>query len=228
MCGRFVQYNFFAVLAAEFGLKGEAPLMRPSWNIAPTQMVPTVVQDDERRLVMCRWGLIPHWSKDPAVGSRMINARAETLSEKPSFRVPFRKHRCLVVADGFFEWRKDPSGRKTPVYVHMRDGAPMGFAGLFSDWTPPDGGASVRTCAIVTTEANDLLRPVHDRMPVVLRREDRDAWLEPGLEDTRSLTRLLAPPDPALFEMWEVSTRVNSPGNDGPENIRRVGEEFRA
>src|SRR5680860_526501 len=139
MCGRYVQYSLFPLLQKEFSLQfNSAVKLRASFNIAPTQDVPVVVNDGGNRLITCRWGLIPPWSKDPSIGSRMINARAETLAEKPSFKGPLKKHRCLVVADGFYEWKKTGSG-KTPVYITMKDSRPFGFAGLYSDWTPPEG-----------------------------------------------------------------------------------------
>lgn len=221
MCGRFVQFTLFPLLKEEFNLRGGEPALRPSWNVAPTQDVPAVVVQDGRRLVMCRWGLIPPWSRDPAVGSRMINARAETLAQKPSFKGPFMKHRCLIVADGFYEWMKTPEG-KVPYYVHMRDSSPFGFAGLYSDWTSPEG-ETVRTCTIVTTESNELLAPIHDRMPAIIRKADRDLWLDPDVRDTERLSPLLGPYPSGEMEALEVSRRVNSPANDGPENIKPVG-----
>lgn len=218
MCGRFVQYTLFPLLEKEFSLKfGEEIPLRPSWNIAPTQQVPVVINEEGNRMITCRWGLIPSWSKDAAIGNRMINARAETLAEKPSFKGPFKKHRCLVIADGFYEWKKTAGG-KVPVYVCMKSGRPFGFAGLYSDWQPPEGEV-IRTCTIVTTEPNKLLEPIHNRMPAIIRPEDRKVWLDPGEQDADKLASLLAPYSSDEMDAWEVSRTVNSPANNGPELI---------
>lgn len=219
MCGRFVQYTLFPLLEKEFSLKFGADLpLRPSYNIAPTQLVPVVVNEEGNRLITCRWGLIPPWAKDPSIGNRMINARAETLAEKPSFKGPLKKHRCLIVADGFYEWKKTESG-KVPVYITMKDSRPIGFAGLYSDWCPPEGEI-IRTCTIVTTEPNDLLESIHNRMPVIIRPDDRDKWLDPDEHDPAKLTPFLAPYASGELDAWEVSRAVNSPGNDVSENIK--------
>jgi putative SOS response-associated peptidase YedK len=150
----------------------------------------------------------------------MINARAETLAEKPSFKGPFKKHRCLVVADGFYEWKKTGSG-KIPVYIHMANDSPIGFAGLFSDWTSPEGELT-RTCAIITTGPNKLLAPIHNRMPVIIQPDHRDRWLDPDEHDPEALAPLLAPYPSDEMEAWEVARAVNSPANNGPENIRPI------
>jgi putative SOS response-associated peptidase YedK len=218
MCGRFVQYTLFPLLEKEFNLKFGADVpLRQSYNIAPTQDVPTVVNDDGNRLILCRWGLIPHWSKDAGIGSRMINARAETLSEKPSFKGPLKKNRCLVVADGFYEWKKTDSG-KIPVYITLKNEKPFGFAGLYSDWRHPEGN-TIRTCTIVTTEPNDLLRPIHNRMPVIIKPDERDQWLDPEEQDPERLTALLTPYPSKEMSAWKVSRAVNSPSNDNPKLI---------
>jgi len=206
------------LLEKEFSLKfGSDVKLRASFNIAPTQSVPVVINEDGNRLITCRWGLIPPWSKDPSIGSRMINARAESLAEKPSFKGPFKKHRCLIVADGFYEWKKTESG-KTPVYITRKDGRPLGFAGLYSDWRPAEG-ETIRTCTIVTTEPNELLEPIHNRMPVIIKPDDRDRWLDPDVSDPEKLTPLLAPYPSGELDVWEVSRTVNSPANNSPENI---------
>jgi putative SOS response-associated peptidase YedK len=223
MCGRYVQFTLFPLLKQEFSLKGSEINLRPSWNIAPTQDVPVVVNEDGNRLVLCRWGLVPHWAKDPSIGNRMINARAETLGIKPSYKVPFRRHRCLVVADGFYEWKKTEGG-KLPVYIHLKDGRPFGFAGLYSDWSSPQG-AIIRTCTIITTVPNELLNPIHNRMPAIIRPENRDDWLDSDEHDLEKLALLLSPYPANEMEAWEVSRRVNAPGNDGPENIKPAEKE---
>lgn len=220
MCGRFIQDSPFPVLLQEFDLRSAEVEILPRYNIAPTQDVFAVINEDGNRLTRCRWGLIPPWAKDPAIGNRMINARAETVAEKPSFRRSFRNHRCLVVATGFYEWRKDEA-RKIPVYVHLKDTRPFGLAGLYSDWRSPEGQV-IRTCTIITTETNRLLEPIHDRMPVIISREDRGLWLDPEVHDPRTLQPLLKPYPSEEMETWDVSTRVNSPANDGSELIKPV------
>ncbi len=219
MCGRFVQYSLFPLLEKEFHLKFGSDLkLRPSYNVAPTQQVPVVVNEEGNRLITCRWGLIPPWSRDADIANRMINARAETLAEKPSFKGPFKKHRCLVIADGFYEWKKTAGG-KVPVYVSMKSGRPFGFAGLYSDWKPPEGEI-IRTCTIVTTRPNSLLEPIHNRMPAIIRPEDRKTWLDPEERDAQKLASLLEPYSSEELDAWEVSRAVNSPANDSPENIK--------
>ena len=219
MCGRFVQYTLFPLLEKEFKLKFGADVpLRQSYNIAPTQDVPVVVNEDGNRLTLCRWGLIPPWSKDASIGSRMINARAETVADKPSFKGPLKKHRCLVVADGFYEWKKTQAG-KVPVYITMKDGRPFGFAGLYSDWHPPEGDP-IRTCTIVTTEPNELVKPIHNRMPVIIKPDDRDKWLDPDEQDPERLKPLLTPYSSDELDAWEVSRTVNSPSNNNPNLIQ--------
>jgi putative SOS response-associated peptidase YedK len=219
MCGRFVQYTLFPLLEKEFNLRSGADVpLRQSWNIAPTQDVPIVVNTEGNQLMLSRWGLIPHWSKDAGIGNRMINARAETLAEKPSFKGPLTKHRCLIVADGFYEWKKTDSG-KVPVYVTMKNEKPFGFAGLYSDWRPPEGD-TIRTCTIVTTGPNELLESIHNRMPVIIKPEDRDHWLDPQEKDPVKLKSLLAPYPSEEMDAWEVSRAVNSPSNNEPKLIQ--------
>jgi putative SOS response-associated peptidase YedK len=201
--------------------------MDPSWNVAPTDQVYAVAvnRDGERLLGSYKWGLVPVWAKEPGVGARMINARADTLEKR--FAAPFERRRCLVPADGFYEWEKKPDGTKQPWYIHRADGAPMVFAGLWEVWWPPGVDRSseppeLRTCTIVTTDANSLLEPIHDRMPVVLSPADWDIWLDRSNTDTASLRSLLVPADPRAFEMYEVSTRVNSVKNNDGELIGSI------
>ena len=175
---------------------------------------------ETRRAGFMRWGLIPWWAKSASIGSRMINARAETVTRKPAFRDSLRRRRCLVLADGFYEWRRTGAAR-TPMRVVMRSGEPFAFAGLWSVWRDSDG-ARIPSCAIITTAANDLLRPIHDRMPVVLPRDTEAFWLDRSIDDPGALGSVLAPyPDDAL-ESYQVSTLVNSAANDGPEVIARI------
>jgi putative SOS response-associated peptidase YedK len=177
MCGRFTLASPFVAVTERFHAAAP-PDLRPRYNIAPGQEVLCVIRDGANRIEPLRWGLIPFWAKDPAIGNRLINARAETVAEKPSFRSAFAKRRCLVVADGFFEWR--PAGkRKVPVYIFLKSKKPFGFAGLYESWKDP-GGREIRTCTIITTEANEIVRPIHDRMPVILPEGVEDRWLDPG------------------------------------------------
>ncbi len=220
MCARFVIKTPASEIASEFRVQEIFMDLLPSYNVAPTQKVPVVLDDGVYKLISCRWGLVPPWAKDMSFASRMINARAETVAEKPSFKKPFRNSRCLVVADGFFEWRKS-GDRKIPVYITMKDEKPFGFAGLTSNWNSPEG-EDICTCSIITTEPNSLLKAIHDRMPVIIDPGDRDGWLDPDLKDNEALLPMLKPFDPELMTAWEVSTEVNSPRNNSPDNIMPV------
>lgn len=216
MCGRFTLVSPFAAVAERFRASAPAEL-RPRYNIAPGQDILCVVADRERRIEPMRWGLIPSWAKDPAIGNRLINARAETLAEKPSFRRAFARRRCLVAADGFYEWR--PAGkRKVPVYIFLKSRNPFGFAGLYETWRAPDG-REVRTCTIVTTGANDLVRPIHDRMPVIVAEGDEDRWLDPDEGSLERLRAILAPYPAEQMDAYDVTTAVNNPSHDAPDCI---------
>ena len=221
MCGRFELHSALEIIAQVFALGRTMMPLSPRYNIAPGQDVPIIVLEGrERELVPSRWGFLPPWAMDEKDGYKMINARAETIAEKPSFRQAFCRHRCLVVADGFYEWKKE-GAKKTPVYVRLRSGKPFGFAGLYSDWRDPDG-KSVRTSTIITTDANVLLAPVHDRMPVIVPPEKYGLWLDPEVHENDRLLPLLAPfPDDQL-ELYEVTPEVNSPKNDSKDNIQRI------
>jgi putative SOS response-associated peptidase YedK len=217
MCGRYTLATSTKVLVERFRLAAEAPVLQPRFNIAPSQAVAVVPNRPECRLELFIWGLIPSWAKDPAIGNRMINARAETLAEKPSFRDALKRRRCLVLADGFFEWRKEGK-QKTPIFVRLRSKEPFAFAGLWDRWRPPEGD-EVHSCTIVTTDANALLASIHDRMPVILPPADYDAWLDPRPHEPRELQALLRPFPGELMEAYAVSRLVNSPANDRPECI---------
>lgn len=216
MCGRFVLCSPARTIMEEFRLDRTTVEYLPSYNVAPTQNIVIIKKDGTRVLTDCRWGFLPSWAKDPAMGHRMINARAETVADKPAFRAAFKKQRCLVVADGFYEWRKEKV--KTPVYIRLRSGRPFGFAGLYSMWTSP-GGEDICTCTIITTDANELLEPIHDRMPAIISRDDYDLWLDPEEHDTAKLLALLRPYPPDDMELYPVSRKVNSPSYDSPDNI---------
>ncbi len=177
MCGRFTLTTSPEQLRAAFYGLSVPDQVQPRYNIAPTQPVAVVANDDKFQMDFFIWGLIPSWAKDPAIGSRMINARAETLAEKPSFRAAFRRRRCLVLADGFYEWRQEPGQRsKTPMYIKLKSGEPFAFAGLWENWNSPDG-SNVLSCTIITTEPNSLMQSIHNRMPVILSKEfSRHGW----------------------------------------------------
>ena len=220
MCGRFTQTQSVPEITKEFGVAQVAGDLGPSYNIAPTQKVAVIITDGVKQLVPVRWGLVPSWAKDISVGGKMINARAETVTEKASYRNAFKKRRCLVVADGFYEWQ-DLGGTKRPVYIRLRSGRPFGFAGLYEVWNPPDGEA-ITTCTIITTEANEIMKPIHERMPVIIPKQDEDIWLDPGTEDQAHLLRLLKPYPAEEMEAYPVSKRVNSPKNNTAACIEQL------
>jgi putative SOS response-associated peptidase YedK len=218
VCGRYTLTTLVGTLAEEFDVTGPLPEILPSYNVAPTQEVAAVlVEGGERRLEMLRWGLIPSWADDPQIGSRMINARSETAAEKPSFRKAFRKRRCLIPADGFYEWQKRNNG-KQPYYVRMKDGSPFAFAGLWETWGG-DGKDEIRSCTILTTDPNELLAPIHNRMPVILYPENYELWLDPDVREVELLSSLLNPYPGDAMDAYPVSRRVNSPANDEPSCI---------
>jgi putative SOS response-associated peptidase YedK len=220
MCGRFVLASTASTISREFGLEHTPFSIQPNYNIAPSQPVIIIVSDGARQLMESRWGFIPSWARDPAIGHRMINARSETIAEKPAFREAFKKQRCLIPSDGFYEWRKKRGG-KVPLFIHLKNGEPFGFAGLYNIWTSPEGD-SISTCTIITTTANKLLEPVHDRMPVIIPKDKRDMWLDPAVHDNNILLPLLKPFSSEEIEAYDVTSRVNSPKFNSPDNIKPV------
>ena len=236
MCGRFTIVSPTNRIVSQFEVDevdGSVGPDEPDWNVSPRRMVLAVRDHDDRRVLSrLRWGLVPGWAKDVAIGDRLINARAETLAEKPSFRRAFARKRCLIPADGFYEWAVVPVAgakpRKQPFYVHRRDEAPLALAGLWETWKVPDGvdvatpDGWLRTCTIVTTDANAVLAPVHHRMPVVLERGEWDEWLDPEVDDVGALQRLLRPADDDRLVLHAVSTTVNGSRANGPDLIRPV------
>lgn len=221
MCGRFELHSAFEIIARLFGLSGDVRMVPTGYNIAPGKDIAIIVNDGgTNRITLCRWGFVPTWAKDLKEGYKMINARAETVAEKPSFRQAFIRQRCLVVADGFYEW-KNEGGKKRPFYIHRKDGKPFGMAGLYNLWTSPEG-EQVCTSTIITTDANESLKPIHERMPVILPTDETGRWLDPAIHEKDRLLPMLKPfPDNDL-ELYEVSTGVNSPKNDSAENIKRI------
>lgn len=224
MCGRFTLRAPANVVAEQFALFEVEPFA-PRFNIAPSQPVPVVrlapeQPEPQRELVWLRWGLIPSWAQDPAIGNRMINARAETVAEKPAYRAALRRRRCLVAADGFYEWQR--TGRqKQPYFIRMRDDRPFAFAGLWETWQRGDD-APVQSCTLLTTESNELIRPIHNRMPVILASDDYRRWLDPGVQRPEQLTPHWRPYPSDQMTADPVSTFVNNPANDSPKCIQPV------
>ena len=217
MCGRFTLISNISELQLRFEFAMDSPELQPRYNIAPTQQVLTVVNDGERRGETMRWGLVPSWAKDIKVGNRMINAVSESAAIKPAFRSAFRCRRCLVLADGFFEWRREGKQR-APLYFSQKSGEAMAFAGLWENWQSPEG-EWVRSCTILTTAANSFIEPVHNRMPVILSAETELLWLDPLTETPANLEPLLLPAPPELLDSREVSPVVNNVRNQGPDCI---------
>ena len=215
MCGRFTLTIDLAALVARFCVPPAAANYNPRFNIAPSQPVIVVGDDGHRYLKPMRWGLIPSWAKDPAIGNRLINARVETLAEKPSFRAALQKRRCLIPADGFYEWQR-LGNVKQPVRIRLKSREPFGFAGLWEQWTSP-AHEEVLSCTIITTAANELIQPVHNRMPVILNPADEQTWLDPRNSDPALLLPLLTPYPSELLEFYTVSRAVNSPLHDSPD-----------
>jgi putative SOS response-associated peptidase YedK len=218
VCGRYVSTAPVAALADWFGVEEvRAEELAPSWNVAPTDPVYAVAEHGgRRRLGVLRWGLVPPGAQ-PGVGPRPINARSETLTARPAFREAFPRRRCLLPADGFYEWQAHPGGGRHPHFIRPRHGGLLALAGVWS--ASPDAGEPLRTCAIVTTTANAVVGTLHDRMPVILPARDWDVWLDPDCADVTGLAGLLVPAPDDLLELFPVSARVNSVRNNGPDLI---------
>jgi putative SOS response-associated peptidase YedK len=220
MCGRFSRKATLQAIIDEFEIEEVNGTIEPSYNVAPGQDVAVILKDESRKLGLLKWGLIPSWSKDPAIGNRMINARAESLAEKPSFKHPLRRKRCLIIADGFFEWKKEGK-QKIPMYIFLKNQKPFAFAGLWDTWTSPDGN-KISTCTVITTEPNELLKKIHNRMPVILTKKHFDLWLDRNVQDEQMVLPLLQPYAEKDMDMYEVSRAVNSPKNNSPELLKPV------
>ena len=221
MCGRYTLTAETPLLAARFTCDTSHVAYRPSYNIAPGQEIMAVVQTAAGRLAgLLHWGLVPSWAKDAKIGYRMINARVETVAEKPSFRRALRQRRCLILADGFYEWRRQ-GRQKTPLYIRLRSGEPFAFAGLWERWQGPDG-APLSTCAMLTTTANTLMQPIHLRMPVILDRAAESLWLDSEVTEPQVLLPALVPFAAAAMDAYEVSSEVNSARHNSPTCIAPV------
>ena len=220
MCGRYTLIADLGDLAQRFEFDGTDFSYDPGYNIAPTESVLTVRNVGGREAAFMKWGLIPFWAKDPKIGTRMINARAETVAEKPAFRNALKKRRCLVLADGYYEWQKSPVGKR-PYRIIMKSGEPFAMAGLWETWKDPQGNV-VPSCTIITTTSNAFLALIHNRMPVILPREYEDLWLDMDIDDGAALTQMLIPSPDDVLDAYQVSTLVNYARNNGPEIIARV------
>lgn len=221
MCGRFTLTVSPNTLSNLFNTEWSSPF-KPRYNIAPTQQVPVVrssPEDNSLHIDLLKWGLIPSWAKDPSIGSHMINARSETLEEKPSFRTAFKHRRCIIPASGFYEWQMVDK-RKQPYYISMNNNIPMLFAGLWDHWKAPDGTV-IESCSIISTSSNEIISSLHDRMPVILPEHDINAWLHSSTT-ADELKSLLKPCPSDLMQLYPVSNVVNSPKNDSPECIQPI------
>ena len=218
MCGRFAFYSPSEATAALFGANTSTEVV-PRYNIAPTQFVAAVRRDEQEapELAMLRWGLVPFWAKDPSIGNRMINARSETVAEKPSFRNAYKKRRCLILADGFYEWRKEGDG-KTPYYISLADESPFAFAGIWENWNSKESDESLQSAAIITAAASNFMAQLHQRMPVVVRPEQADRWLA---GDAELLSEVID--NGPEFRAWPVDRKVNNARNEDAALIEPSG-----
>lgn len=224
MCGRYSLTADFQVIEDRFGeATFDITKYEKSYNIAPSQLVLSVVNDGSKnRLGFLKWGLIPQWAKESKVGFKMINARSETVHEKPSFREAFKRKRCLVIADSFYEWKRTDD-RKIPMRIKMKNDELFAMAGLWESWKSPEG-KTIHSCTILTTTPNDMMSDIHDRMPVILKPSDEEKWLNPELNTLDELKKFLIPLEDGHLEAYEVSDKVNSPKNNSPELIEKVGD----
>ena len=219
MCGRFTMTSPWELLKERFEVDIAEEEYRLRYNAAPGQDLWVIPQTTPNQAQLYHWGLVPFWAKDPKIGNRLINARAETVAEKPAFRTPFKKHRCLVLADGFYEWDKR-GPQKVPYRVVLKDERPFAFAGICDYWKDKEG-KELKTFSIITTDANDLIAKIHDRMPVILSKKDEKVWLDPALDITEAI-KMLHPYPAEEMKMYPVSTLVNKPENDIPQVIESV------
>ena len=222
MCGRFTLFTDIEEIKERFNIQGPFDEeYQFSYNIAPSHSVLSVINDGARnRLGYLRWGLIPFWAKDEKLGYKMINARAETIAEKASFKNAYKKKRCLIIADSFYEWKKEP-GRKIPMRIKLKNHSPFGMAGLWESWKSPEG-INIYSCSVITTVPNELMTSIHDRMPVILKPEDEKDWLNPSINDPAFLQQYLKSFDSEQMEAFEVSTDVNSTKNNSPNLIQQI------
>lgn len=223
MCGRYTLHHKPEEIEERFDVDAVEEFLAPRYNIAPSQIIPVIRQTQSREMAGCKWGLIPFWAKDPKIGNNLINAKAETIAEKPSFKRAFAKRRCLIPADGFYEWQKRGKAPSQPMYIRRRDGGLFAFAGLWEEWKSPEG-EPIETCTIITVEPNELLSKIHNRMAAILRPGDEAAWIDPksGVDD---LLQMLRPYDSDELEAIPVSRAVNSPAHDSAALIAPIETE---
>jgi putative SOS response-associated peptidase YedK len=224
MCGRFTLFATFNEIINRFDIESaiHEELYNPSYNIAPSNSVLSVINDGQKnRLGYLRWGLIPPWAKDEKIGYKLINARAETLAEKPSFREAFKKRRCLIIADSFYEWKRYDDNTKTPMRIKLKSNQLFAMAGLWERWKSSSGNM-IYSCSVITTTPNELMKDIHDRMPVILTPEDEKVWLSPKTNDIHDLNHLLKPLPEEAMEAYEVSHLVNTPKNNAPNLIQPI------
>jgi len=224
MCGRFTSKAKPRQIKTEFKIgKLNSKIFTPRYNIAPTQNIPVVLESSGERIIEeVKWGLIPSWAKDDSIGSKLINARAETLAEKPSFKNAFKNRRCIIPASGFYEWQKQTKGAKQPFYFYLKDKDLFGLAGLWEEWTDKESGEVIETCTVITTKANKVLEHVHERKPVILKDKDYDNWLDEKVHDTDKLQKLLKPFPASSMKSHPVSRLVNSPSENSPSLILEI------
>ncbi len=220
MCGRFTLTLEISALQMAFDLGEQTVSWQSNYNVAPSSPVPLLTSQQPDKIQLFRWGLIPSWAKDPSIGSKMINARSETIQEKPSFRKAFQSRRCLILADGFYEWKNTPAG-KIPYYFHQPDHWPFMFAGLWDSWMSTGGVEPIQTCTILTCAPNAVVAPIHDRMPVIMDWQEGKNWLTPD-QDSVKLQSMLKPAKDPFLTCYPVSSKVNSPRNNSVECIRSI------
>ena len=219
MCGRYTQTLPAIDVAEDLGLEKPDFTFVPRFNAAPTQLLPVITNEEPGKMQLLRWGLIPFWAKDTSIGNRMINARAETVAVKPAYKHAFKKRRCLIISDGFYEWKKTPHG-KVPHHIKLNSGKAMTFAGLWERWVDKETGEEISSFTLITTEPNELMAPIHDRMPVIIPKHKRGFWLSPDSQAEALQELLISYPAGEMVAM-PVSTLVNSPRNDGPELLQK-------
>ena len=224
MCGRFTLTATFEEIIDRFDIQNflAEENYSPSYNIAPSQSVLAVINDGQtNRMGFLKWGFIPPWAKDKSIAGKMINARAETIAEKPSFRNAFKKKRCLVIADSFYEWKRHEDKSKTPMRIKLKSNDLFAMAGIWEAWKSPEG-KTLYTCSVITTGPNELMKDIHDRMPVILKPDDEKTWLDTSISETNDINKLLVPFDENLMETYAVSSLVNSPRNNSVELIQKI------
>ncbi|MCK4696012.1 MAG: SOS response-associated peptidase [Candidatus Cloacimonetes bacterium] len=218
MCGRFALYSSVQAIVDYAKILNRMQELNPNYNVAPGQRIPVIInKQDGKYFDIFQWGLIPFWAKDPKIGYKMINSRAETIAEKPSFKYAFKRRRCLIPANGFYEWRKKD---KQPFYIHLKDRELFTFAGIWENWKSPEG-MNIKTCSIITTESNEFMQPIHHRMPVILDREKEFDWISDKMEDSKMLLPFLKPYEKNMLS-YEISKEVNSPRNNYKELIQSI------